>query len=438
MSAPIVWLRQADPRLEESLVRTRIPGGPEVFVLPRPGYGKKYATFATRYGSIDNCFRLRGQPSPARVPDGIAHFLEHQMFAQADGTDAFERFSALGASANAYTSYTSTTYLFSTTEELGPALTHLLDFVQEPYFTDGGTDKERGIIQQEIRMYDDNPGWRLRQHLHAALYQVHPFRIDIAGTVESVGEITTDLLQRCYQTFYHPENMVVCVVGDVTPESVLEIIHDSLGRHPRAAWEAPERVVPAEPAAPSRHLVEDEMSVARPILAIGFKERETPVRGRQQLLRDVLTEIGIEAVFGRSSPLYRKLYEDGLIDKGFGGGYYGEESFGLSRVGGESDRPEQLKACVMEAVEAVRKHGVSPEDCERQRRSKLGDFIREFNSPEALGHILGALYFNDIDLFTYREVLESVTPEQVSRRIADHLDPDCAAAVLIRPKSAGA
>lgn len=434
MNDPAVWIRQTDVRLQETLFQTRIPGGPAVFVLPRPGYGKTYATFATRYGSIDNCFRLPGQPEATRVPDGIAHFLEHQMFAQADGTDAFERFSALGASANAYTSYTSTTYLFSTTDEFEPALIHLLDFVQEPYFTDAGTEKERGIIQQEIRMYEDNPGWRLRQHLHACLYQVHPFRIDIAGTVESVGEITTDLVRDCYQTFYHPENMVVCVVGDVLPERILELVHTSLQRHPRAPWQAPQRVVPQEPDSPLRRAAEDEMSVARPILAVGFKERQAPLRGRAQLVRDTLTDIGLEAVFGRSSALYRRLYEDGLIDKGFGGGYYGEDSFGLTRIGGESDQPEALTARIMEAVDAVRRDGVSPEDCERQRRSKLGDFIREFNSPEALGHILSALYFNDIDLFAYREVLESVSSEQISRRMREHLDPAYSATVLIRPK----
>lgn len=429
--------QQTDARLGETIHSARILDGPAVYILRRPGYGKTYATYATRYGSIDNCFRLPGGAEPVRVPDGVAHFLEHQMFAQEDG-DAFEGFSALGASANAYTSYTSTNYLFSTTENFEPALMHLLGFVQSPHFTDAGTEKERGIIQQEIRMYDDNPGWRLRQHLHESLYQAHPFRIDIAGTVESVGHITTDILRQCYDTFYHPANMVVCVVGDVVPERVLELVQEALGRHRRGPWRAPERILPPEPTTIAARSTTDVMSVARPILAMGFKERQTPLRGRGQLRRDLLTDIGLEAIFGRSTARYANLYERGLIDSGFGAGYYGEETFGLSRIGGETDRPEELAQEILSAIEEARRDGISAEGCERQRRSKLGDFIREFNSPEGLGHVLGALYFNDVDLFAYREILEEVTPGAVQERIGEHLDPQFCASAVIRPLDARA
>jgi predicted Zn-dependent peptidase len=433
--SPVAWVREEDRRLEEALLRAQLPDGPAVCVLPRPGYGKKFAAVTVRFGSIDTHFRLPEEAEARRVPDGVAHFLEHQLFAQEEG-DAFDRFAALGASANAYTSYTTTTYLFSTAENFAEALRHLLDFVQEPYFTDAGTEKERAIILQEIRMYADHPGWRVRQHLHACLYHSHPVRHDIAGTAESVGEITTEHLRLCYEAFYHPANMAVSVVGDVAPERVLELVQDSLRRHPRGPWRPPVGLLPPEPASVVRRRCEDRMAVARPILAIGFKERQVPLRGRAQLERDLATEIGLEAVFGRSSPLYRRWYEAGLIDQGFGAGYYGEETFGLSRIGGETDRPEELEAEIRAAVDRVRREGVAAEDCERQRRARLGDFVREFNSPEALGPLLAELYFAGIDLFAYREVLETLTADQVSARLASHLDPDLAATVLVRPKEA--
>ena len=424
------WL--SDERLQERLFETKLADGPAVFVLPRPGYRKSYATFATRYGSVDNCFQLPGQPVAARVPDGIAHFLEHQMFAQEDG-DAFDRFAALGASANAYTSYTSTTYLFATTEQFDPAFAHLLAFVQQPHFTDAGTNKERGIIQQEIRMYADNPDWRLRQLLHEGLYQRHPFAIDIAGTVQSVEGITTELLQQCYETFYHPANMVVCVVGDVDADHVVEMVQQSLAAHPRGPWSAPRRWLPDEPAAVRRPSSVERMSVARPMLAVGFKERPGRLRGRAQLERDTWTEIGLDAVFGRSSHRFASWYEAGLVDHSFSAGYYGEETFGLAQLGGETDDPQRLEAEIRQAVEDVRRNGVPRDDCERLRRSRLGEFVREFNSPESLGHALVALYFSGVDVFAYREVLEELTAESVSARLAEHLDPERCSVAMILP-----
>ena len=429
------WRIREDTLLGARLHVTEIPNGPVVYCLPRPGFQKKYATFAVRYGSIDDFFRLPGQAEPTRVPDGIAHFLEHQMFAQEDG-DAFDRFSALGVSANAHTSYTATTYLFSGTENFEPAFRHLLEFVQQPHFTDAGTAKERGIIQQEIRMYDDDPGWRLERHLHANLYQRHPFRLDIAGTVESVGEITTDLLRQCYAAFYHPANAVVAVVGDLDPDRVLEEVQVAMDRHPHPAWEAPERVLPPEPAAVTRAASADRMAVARPLLALGFKELEVPVRGAAQLRRDLLTDIGISAAFGRSSERYRRWYEEGLIDRSFHAGYFGEETFGASEFSAETDAPDHLADTIMDAIAEVRAQGVDSGACERLRRARLGDFVRLFDSAEALGNLLGDLHFNGVDLFTFPEVLAAIHADDVSERLARHLAPASAARVAILPERA--
>lgn len=424
------WEQIADGTLGEQYFRTAIAGGPVVYVVPRPGYAENYATFATRYGSIDNSFVVSGRQ--VCVPDGIAHFLEHQMFAQEDG-DAFERFSALGVSANAFTSYSATTYLFQGTDNFEPAFTHLLDFVQEPHFTDAGTDKERGIIQQEIRMYEDSAGWRLQQRLGACLYARHPFAIPIAGTVESVGKITTDDLRLCYQTFYQPGNMVITAVGDLDPDRVLAKVAESLERHPHPPFVPAERILPDEGPSVASAFAEERMPIARPMLAVGFKERDVPVSGRRLLERDIRTTIALEAIFGRSGALYQELYERGLIDGGFGAGYYGEATFGCSRVGGETDDPEALREAIIAAVRRARSDGIPSEAVERQRRAIFGHFVRLFNAPEGLGHALGELHFAGVDLFAYLDVLQTTRPRDIDERARRHLDPDYAAIVIIRP-----
>jgi predicted Zn-dependent peptidase len=419
------------PRLGERLYSARLPVGLAVYVLPRPGYAKKYATFATRYGSVDNRFREPGG-SVLEVPDGIAHFLEHQMFAQEYG-DAFERFAELGASANAFTSYTNTTYLFSCTDRFDDAFRLLLDFVQEPHFTDAGTEKERGIIQQEIRMYDDNPSWRLRQGLHQCLYQVHPFRIDIAGTVESVGRITTDLLRRCYATFYHPANMVVSVVGDVDPEGVVALVEDRIAAHGHRTREPVERLLPAEPPEVASRSFEARMAVARPLLAVGFKERQVGVAGRQRLERDLATDLLLEVLFGPASDNYDAWYQAGLVDRTFAAGYYGEDAFGLSRIGGETDRPGELQEAIMAAVRRARSRGIPAADFRRVQNKAIGGFVSQFNSPEALAYLLNEAHFAGVRPFDYLEVLESLTPDHLERRLAEHLDPDYAAVAVVLP-----
>lgn len=285
-------------------------------------------------------------------------------------------------------------------------------------------------------MYDDDPGWRLERHLHANLYQRHPFRLDIAGTVESVGEITTDLLRQCYAAFYHPANAVVAVVGDLDPDRVLEEVQVAMDRHPHPAWEAPERVLPPEPAAVTRAASADRMAVARPLLALGFKELEVPVRGAAQLRRDLLTDIGISAAFGRSSERYRRWYEEGLIDRSFHAGYFGEETFGASEFSAETDAPDHLADTIMDAIAEVRAQGVDSGACERLRRARLGDFVRLFDSAEALGNLLGDLHFNGVDLFTFPEVLAAIHADDVSERLARHLAPASAARVAILPERA--
>jgi predicted Zn-dependent peptidase len=425
--------RRREPRLGEDLYEAHLAHGMPVFVLTRPGYDKKYASFATRYGSVDSRFR-RPDGEWVTVPDGIAHFLEHQMFAQEYG-DAFERFSEYGASANAFTTYTNTTYLFSCTDRFADSLRLLLDFVQQPHFTDAGTRKERGIIQQEIRMYRDNPAWRLSEGIKAALFQRHPFRLDIAGTVESVEAITTELLRMCWDTFYHPGNMVLSVVGDVDPAEVVAIAEESLAAHPRPERAPIEREVADEPADIAQSRVEAAMAVARPLVALGFKETGPAVTGDALLVREMATEICLEALSGRSSPLYNRLYESGVIDSSFHAYYHGERDFGLSVLTGETDDPDAFVDAWTRGVRDLVAGGVDPAVFERQKRRMAGEFASSFNSPEALSYALNATYFTGSDLFAYGRLLDGLTLEDVNARLRQHLDPARAGVSVVKPKA---
>ncbi len=431
MSATVA--RRHESRIGEDLDEARLAHGMPVFVLTRPGYDKKFASFATRYGSVDSRFRRPGGDW-VTVPDGIAHFLEHQMFAQEYG-DAFERFSEYGASANAFTSYTNTTYLFSCTDRFADSLRLLLEFVQQPYFTDAGTNKERGIIQQEIRMYRDNPGWRLSEGIKAALYQRHPFRLDIAGTVESVEAISTDLLRMCWDTFYHPSNMVVSVVGDVDPAEVVAMVEESLAAHPRAEQGPIERDVADEPDAIAKPRVDAEMAVSRPVIALGFKETDTAVSGDAVLLRDMATEICLEALAGKSSPLYNRLYEAGRIDSTFHSYYHGERDFGLSVLSGETADPDAFVSAWMDGVKSLLASGVDPAAFERQKRRMTGEFASSFNSPESLSYALNATHFAGSDLFAYGRLLDGITLADVNARLHQHFDPSRTGVSVVSPKA---
>src|SRR6476659_11457808 len=213
-------------QLQEELYYEKLPNGLNVYILPKKGFNKTFATFTTKYGSVDNHFVPLRKEEFTKVPDGIAHFLEHKLFEKEDG-DVFQQFSRQGASANAFTSFTRTAYLFSSTSNVEQNLETLMNFVQEPYFSEKTVEKEKGIIGQEITMYDDNHDWRLYYGVIQNLYENHPVRIDIAGTIESISHINKDLLYECYNTFYHPSNMLLFVVGPVDATKVMEQIKEN-------------------------------------------------------------------------------------------------------------------------------------------------------------------------------------------------------------------
>ncbi|CAH0119875.1 hypothetical protein PAE9249_02383 [Paenibacillus sp. CECT 9249] len=408
------------PRLQETLYYERMPNGLDVYVLPKEGFQKTYATFSTRYGSIDNHFRV-GSGEPIEVPDGIAHFLEHKMFEEPTG-DIFATFAAQGASANAFTSFDRTVYLFSATEQIPANLETLINFVQHPYFTDENVEKEKGIIGQEIKMYQDNPDWRVYFGLIEAMYRTHPVHIDIAGTVESIGTITKETLYTCYRTFYHPSNMLLFVVGGVRAEEVFELVRRNQAGKTYEPQGEIERIFPAEPNEVRQARKVAKLPVSLPKCMFGLKEPHVR-RSCEQLLRhELTTKLMLDMLFASSSPLYQQLYDEDLISDGFGFEFNSSPHYAFSVVGGETRDPDQLLARVREQVDQVVQTGFEAQHFERTRNKKMGAYLRMLNSPEAVASEFTNYKFRNSDLFAILPVYESIGLADVNARLREHFD----------------
>ncbi|MGG1879257.1 pitrilysin family protein [Paenibacillus cisolokensis] len=418
--------------LQETLYYEAMDNGLHVYVLPKPGFQKTYATFATKYGSVDNHFRVEGQ-NEVRVPDGIAHFLEHKMFEEPEG-DIFAKFASSGASANAFTSFDQTVYLFSATENIKDNLETLIDFVQNPYFTDQNVEKEKGIIGQEINMYQDNPDWRAYFGLIEALYKEHPVRIDIAGTVESIGTITKEDLYTCYNAFYHPSNMLLFVVGGVDPEETMEWVRSNQARKSYEKQGSIERLFEPEPQEVAQKRKESRLAVSLPKCLFGFKEKQVGLTGEKQLKRDLTTKIMLDLLFGSSTELYQKLYDEDLISDSFGHEYNSSPQYAFSAVGGDTKDPDLLLSRIREEVDRLKSAGFQAADFERARKKKMGGYLRMLNSPENIAHEFTRYQFRGADLFKVLPVYESITLEDVNQRLAEHVDwEQMAVSVVLSP-----
>lgn len=422
--------KRSNPQIGETVYTDQLPSGLTIAVVRRPGMKKVFGTFATHYGSIDNTFVVPGASKVTDVPDGIAHFLEHKMFEKEDGGDVFNDFAALGAASNAYTDYTSTTFLFSTTGHVPENLEILLDFVQRPYFTPENVEKEKGIIEQEIRMYLDMPGDRLHSNLMEALYVHHPVRLDIAGSVESIRTITPDMLYECYRTFYHPSNMMVFVTGDVDPEAIFAQVRknqESKGFENQAEIT---RIVPEEPLGVNKPRVEQRMPVAAPLFMMGFKDHAVGETGAALLKRDIVMGLMWQMLLGKSSVTYAELYRQGLINDRFQARYSGGTTYGMSALGGETMEPDRLQKTLEERLPQA---DLVIDDLERLKKKEMGEIIGLFQSPEDLGYVFNSMYFRQIDLLSYLDILASVSIHDVEQARDGHLREQARSVSLILP-----
>ncbi|MDE3838583.1 peptidase M16 [Bacillus methanolicus] len=405
-------------QLQEELYYEKLENGLDVYILPKKGFNKTYATFTTKYGSVDNTFVPLNKNEFITVPDGIAHFLEHKLFEKEDG-DVFQQFSRQGASANAFTSFTRTAYLFSSTSDVELNLETLINFVQDPYFTEKTVEKEKGIIGQEITMYDDNPDWRLYFGLIENLYQNHPVKIDIAGTIESISEITKDMLYECYYTFYHPSNMLLFVVGPVDPKKIMNQIIANQSKKTYHNQPEIKRQFPDEPKESAEKKKVLKMNVQTSKCLFGIKALDVNQSGEQMLKKELTINVMLDVLFGKSSNNYHELYNEGLIDDTFSYDYTQEQGFGFAMVGGDTNDPDKL-AEKLEKMFINAKEGniFTEENLERAKRKKIGSFLRAINSPEYIANQFTRYAFNDMNLFDVVPTLESITLNDV-KKVAD-------------------
>ncbi|WP_369835036.1 EF-P 5-aminopentanol modification-associated protein YfmH [Exiguobacterium sp. RIT594] len=411
---------------DETVFFEQLDNGLAVYLLQKKGYEKTYATFTTRYGSIDNRFKKDGQW--VNVPDGIAHFLEHKMFESEQG-DVFQEFGRLGASANAFTSFSRTAYLFSATSLIEQNLETLIDFVQDPYFTEESVEKEKGIITQEIQMYQDNPGWRLFFGLIESMYAKHPVRIDIAGTPESIDQITADDLYTCYRTFYHPSNMVLFVVGNIDPAETLALIKANQAKKDYTDRPAIERDYGVEPDNVFRKRFELELDVKTPKVLIGYKD--SSLGGQEQLRRELTSELLLHLLFDQTSSTYLELYEDGLIDDTFSFDYSSEEEFAFATFGMETEDPERF-ITAYEKLLAVRPDFEETEVV-RKRNMMQGKFLRSLNSPEFIANQFSRHALAGTNLFTLPTLIASITKEEIEARFDELFALENRAISIVKP-----
>ena len=415
-------------RLGESYFEIDHPSGLKILVYPKKNYAATYAVFGTRYGSIDTEFRLNGEEKFTCVPEGIAHFLAHKLF-ESEDLDAFERYAKTGASANAYTSFDKTCYLFSCTGKFQESLEILLDFVTHPYFTEKTVQKEQGIIGQEIQMCRDEAGWEALFSLLRAMYKTHPVRIDIAGTVESIAEITPELLYKCYETFYNFSNMVLCVAGNVTPDEVLSVADRLL--KPQKPIRI-ERKFHREPREVAESYTEETLSVAFPIFSLGFKEAvETPERSLREIL---ISDIILEAVAGKTSAFYSELLEAGLINTSFESEYFCGYGYAAWIFTGESPDGREVQKRITARIRALQESGISKADFERIRKKLYGRSIMQFNDIDGIANAMVSAYFCKEGLFDETEILQSLTLDEVNARLRTALQTDCASLSVIKPE----
>ena len=396
------------PELDEVLYCERLENGLTVLVLPRKGFSKRLAYFMTDYGSVHTRFSLDGTEYTA--PAGVAHYLEHKLFDMPGGRDVSTEFAQLGAITNAFTSYDMTAYYFSCTDNFDACLKLLLEFVSTPYFTQESVEKEQGIIDQEIGMNADAPESMVFENMVKNLYHVHPIRVPILGTSETIREITPETLHLCHRAFYTPGNMLLCVVGDVEPEAVTALAREVLGTESKEVG-IKQRRWPEEMTAVAEEKTAS-MEVAMPMFSLGFK-CEPLAMGAEAIRREMVADLAAEVLFGESSELYLRLYEEGIIDSSFGGGFETIDGCAMLLCSGDSDDPRAVRDALITQAEKIVQEGITESHFLRLKRSALGRRIRGLDSFDSTCFRLCAYHFSDFDYFRFPEIYRDIEAEEI-------------------------
>ena len=403
-------------KVKEKLYIEKMENGLTVMFVPKPGIQKKYMIWGTNYGSNDNKFIVPGETEETEVPNGVAHFLEHKLFEQPNGTNSLDTLTALGVNANAFTTNDHTAYLFECTNNFYPAMDELMDYVQHPYFTDENVEKEKGIIGQEIKMYDDYPDWKVYLNALKIMYHKNPIKIDVAGTVEAISHIDKEILYKCYKTFYHPSNMIMVIVGDFEPEKIFEEVKKRLVENINKG--EIKRINPTEEESIVESRIEDKFEVSMPLYTIGIKDKlETDKR--KLVKKDLAIEILLNIILGKSSETYQELYKEGIIFGEQGLSYeYGRE-YAHILISGQSTNPDKVYEKFKNTVKQLKENGINQKDFKRLKKMVYGRYIREYNDVSDIARMFLTDALKGICSFDYLEEIEGITVEYLEQLLND-------------------
>lgn len=407
-------------KVKEKLYLEKLDNGLTVMIIPKPGVQKKYIIWGTNYGSNDSTFIVPGEEKETVVPKGVAHFLEHKLFEQENGTNSLDVLTSLGVEANAYTTNDHTAYLFESTDNFYEAMDELMDYVQHPYFTDENVEKEKGIIGQEIMMYDDYPDWRVYLNAMQAMYHNNPIKIDITGTIETISEIDKEILYKCYNTFYNPSNMALVVCGDFEPEKMIEEIRKRLIE--KKANGKIERIYPEEPESIVQENIEQRLEVSRPLYTIGIKDSrdKCSIENKNEIIRKhIAIEILLNLLIGRSSNLYKELYDEGIISSQPSLDYEFSKTYAHVLITGQSNNPEKVYEGLKREIHKLKENGINEDDFNRMKKMIYGGYIKEYNDVVDISRMFLADYFKGINSFDYLEEIEGINVEYLSQVLND-------------------
>ena len=416
-------------RIGDKYIKAEHESGLNIYIYEKKGYSSIYAIYGTSYGSINTTFKVQDDKENTQVPAGIAHYLEHKLFESEDG-DAFAKYAKTGACANAYTSFDKTCYLFSCTQNFEESLKILLGFVNDPYFTEKTVQKEQGIIGQEIRMYDDDPEWKVMFNLLQAMYHNHPVKIDIAGTVESISEITAEKLYKCYNTFYTPNNMTVCICGDVDVEKTLNLIESLIvNKKPCSV----ENIFPQEPESVVKKRVEQKFEISAPLFQLGFKEPANNTR--LDVKKIAQTDIILEILSSKSAPLYNKLLNNNLINASFGNEYFEGPGYSAIIFAGESKDPDLAAKIIKEEIDKLHHNKIDEKSFNLAKRAVYGKVLSTLNSTRNIANALVGFAFSNRELFEYIDAISECTIEDVNERLSEQLNTENCSLSVVSPIS---
>ena len=424
--------------LNEKIYTEKLENGLQVIIIPKKGSLKKYAAYATHFGSLNYKFQVGDEM--ITVPDGVAHFLEHKLFEQADGVNALDKLTKMGANPNAYTSFNHTSYLFECTDHFEEVLRALIEFVQNPYLTKENVEKEKGIIGQEIQMYDDDPNWQLFFGLTNCLYGAHAITKDIAGTIESIAEITPEILYQCYNTFYDPSNMILVVCGDVNVDETMKIIKEDT--KPQKVFSEIDRFYGEEKDEISKEKNEKHMDVSLPMFSLGFKDLShteklkagIPDTENETIKYEIAMQIILEMVAGDSTKLYEDLYNEGLLTGELSTEFSSEEDYAFSSISGESKEPEKVVGRILDKIAELKVNGLAEEELQRTKKVLYGRFVRGFEDVSTIANMFVNDFFRGVNSAMYPKVYKEIDKEYVEKVMQSHFDFSKKAVSMIYPK----